>query len=149
MKNYQRDGPMCANDNQGAAPNYYPNSFEGLLYLRNLKIYFLADLTFKIISFSGPEPVQSARNLQCPYEVSGEVYRYDSGDEDNFSQPRIFWNNILDDAGKKRLVSNIAGHLINAQPFIQERAISNFSQVSVEFGKALSESINLKKCAKM
>jgi catalase len=30
VKNYQRDGPMTFNDNQGGAPNYYPNSFEGL-----------------------------------------------------------------------------------------------------------------------
>lgn len=29
VKNYQRDGPMTFNDNQGGAPNYFPNSFEG------------------------------------------------------------------------------------------------------------------------
>lgn len=29
VKNYQRDGPMCFNDNQAGAPNYFPNSFEG------------------------------------------------------------------------------------------------------------------------
>lgn len=125
VKNYQRDGPMCVNDNQGSAPNYFPNSFEG------------------------PEPVQRARNLQAPYELSGEVYRFDSGDEDNFSQPKVFWNKVLDAEARKRLVSNIAGHLVNAQPFIQERAIGNFSQVSVDFGKALTEAINLKKTAKM
>ncbi|XP_028841870.1 catalase-like [Denticeps clupeoides] len=27
VANYQRDGPMCMFDNQGGAPNYYPNSF--------------------------------------------------------------------------------------------------------------------------
>jgi catalase len=125
VKNYQRDGPMCLTDNQGGAPNYFPNSFEG------------------------PEPTQRVRNLQGPYKVSGEVYRFDSGDEDNFSQPTIFWNNVLDDAARKRLVSNISGHLVNAQPFIQERAIANFTKVSVEFGKALTAAINLKKSAKM
>lgn len=81
--------------------------------------------------------------------MSGEVYRFDSGDEDNFSQPTIFWNNVLDEAARKRLVSNIAGHLVNAQQFIQERAIANFSKVSIDFGKALTEAINLKKSAKM
>lgn len=30
VKNYQRDGPMTFNDNQAGAPNYYPNSFEGM-----------------------------------------------------------------------------------------------------------------------
>jgi catalase len=125
VKNYQRDGPMTFNDNQAGAPNYYPNSF------------------------SGPEPAQRTRDLQQPYKVAGEIYRYDSGDEDNFSQATTFYNNILDEAARKRLVSNISGHLINAQGFIQERAIANFSKVSVEFGKALTEAINLKKTAKI
>lgn len=125
VKNYQRDGPMTFNDNQGGAPNYYPNSFEG------------------------PEPSKRTLNLQQPYKVSGEVYRHDSGDEDNFSQATTFWNTILDEAARKRLVSNIAGHLINAQGFIQERAISNFAKVSPDFGKALTEAIKLKKTAKM
>jgi catalase len=125
VKNFQRDGPACYNDNQGGAPNYYPNSF------------------------SGPEPSQRTRDLQTPYKIAGEVYRFDSGDEDNFSQPAIFWNNVLDEAARKRLVSNIAGHVVNAKEFIQERAIKNFSQVSAEFGQQLREAINLKKSAKM
>lgn len=87
--------------------------------------------------------------MQQPYKVSGEVYRYDTGDEDNFSQATTFWNTILDEEARKRLVSNMAGHLINAQSFLQERAISNFSKVSADFGKALTEAINLKKTAKM
>lgn len=78
------DGPMCVNNNQGGAPNYYPNSF------------------------SGPEPILRAAVLEPPLKVSGDVYRYDSGNEDNFTQPRIFWNSVLDDTARERLVSNIA-----------------------------------------
>lgn len=29
LANNQRDGPMCFGDNQGGAPNYFPNSFNG------------------------------------------------------------------------------------------------------------------------
>lgn len=87
--------------------------------------------------------------MQQPYKVSGDVYRHESGDEDNFSQATIFWNSVLDEAARKRLVSNISGHLVNAQGFIQERAISNFAKVSADFGKQLTEAINLKKTAKM
>jgi catalase len=125
VKNYQRDGPACFNDNQGGAPNYYPNSF------------------------SGPETCPRTVKLQAPYKISGEVYRYDSGDEDNFSQATIFWNQVLDDAARKRLVSNIAGHVVNAKEFIQERAIKNFSQVSADFGQQLRDAIKLKRSAKM
>ena len=28
-RNYQRDGPMTVTNNQGGAPNYFPNSFSG------------------------------------------------------------------------------------------------------------------------
>lgn len=134
---------MTFNDNQAGAPNYYPNSFEGI-FSRCVCLLML------IILFAiGPEPTQRTRNLQQPYKLSGEVYRFDTGDEDNFSQATIFWNTVLDAAARKRLVDNIAGHLVNAQGFLQERAIGNFAKVSTEFGKMLTEAINLKKTAKM
>lgn len=38
VKNYQRDGPATYNDNQGGAPNYYPNSFEGKLFHKSMLI---------------------------------------------------------------------------------------------------------------
>jgi catalase len=120
-RNYQRDGPMTITDNQGGAPNYYPNSF------------------------NGPEEEKRVDKLQPPYKVSGDVYRYDSGNtEDNFTQPADFWNNILDAGGRTRLVANIAEHLGRAAPFIQERAVKNFARVSAEFGKQLSASLKLK-----
>ena len=33
----------------------------------------------------------------------------------------VFWNKVLNEAEKERLVSNIAGHLKNAQMFLQVR----------------------------
>jgi catalase len=55
----------------------------------------------------------------------------------------------LDEAARKRLVDNIAGHLVNAASFIQERAVKNFSQVSADFGKQLTEALKLQRLAKM
>jgi catalase len=124
-RNYQRDGPMTFTDNQGGAPNYFPNSF------------------------SGPEESQTVRSIQKPYVLTGDVARIDSGNDDNFTQATDFWNNVLDAAAKKRLVENIAGHLINASGFIQERTVKNFSQVSAEFGQQLSEALKLQRLAKM
>jgi len=45
--------------------------------------------------------------------------RYNSGDEDNFSQPALFWRNVLKPDERDRLVQNIADHLKNAADFIQ------------------------------
>ena len=78
-----------------------------------------------------------------------------------------FWNNVLRPAERERLVDNIASHLCNAQQFIQvsgliinldfglfkpninfekllnsslyfqDRAVTNFSKVHVDFGSQL------------
>ena len=58
------------------------------------------------------------------FQFSGEIGRFQSGDEDNFSQPREFWEKVLNEKEKTDLVSNIAGHLKNAQEFLRIRAVS-------------------------
>lgn len=107
-------------NNQGGAPNYYPNSF------------------------SGPEPIQRAADLEPPFKVVGDVYRIDSGHEDNFTQAKLFWNSVLDDAARQRLVSNIADSLSNALDFIQERAVSNFAEVNNDFAQQLKKALQIK-----
>jgi catalase len=126
VKNYQRDGWMCFNDNQGGAPNYFPNSF------------------------SGPQECPRTKSLEPSTKIIGDIQRIDSGDlEDNFAQATDFWNKVLNAEEKKNLVSNIAGHLCNASQFIQERAVKNFSNVSADFGRQLNEQLNLKRTANL
>ena len=49
---------------------------------------------------------------------------------------------VLDDKEKQDLVNNIAAHLKNAVPFIQKRAVENFSKVHADFGTRLQEALN-------
>lgn len=119
-RNFQRDGPQTI-DNQGDAPNYHPNSF------------------------GGPDDDERARALTSVYNVTGDVKRYDSGDEDNYSQAKIFYQKVLDAEAQKRLIDNISGHLKDAADFIQERAIKNFSQVDATFGRKLAEGLKAQK----
>lgn len=115
VRNYQRDGPMNVTANQGGAPNYYPNSF------------------------SGPEQTPA---VEPPaYKIAGDVARYNTGDDDNFTQPGIFWREVLNNEERERLVSNIAGHLKDAADFIQERAVKNFCQVDADFGRRVAEGL--------
>ncbi|XP_055537293.1 catalase isoform X1 [Wyeomyia smithii] len=124
--NYQRDGPMNATDNQGGAPNYYPNSF------------------------SGPEPCPFARKLQnSTFKASGDVQRYETGDDDNFSQPAIFYRKVLDEAARQRMITNMVNHMSNASTFIQERAVKNFTQVDADFGRRLTEGLKLRRSANL
>ncbi|XP_015931113.1 catalase [Parasteatoda tepidariorum] len=112
-RNYERDGPQCVTENQDGAPNYYPNSF------------------------SGPE--HNSKYKTTPHKVSGDVDRYNSADDDNFTQAGIFYREVLNEAEKNRLADNIAGHLVDAKDFIQERAVKNFSQADPDYGKRIKE----------
>jgi len=115
VRHYQRDGWMNVDGNQGSAPNYFPNSFNG---------------------------PQGAKDSQWHvYPVSGDVAKYNSADEDNFSQVRNYWTKVLKPQDKDNLVKNIAGHLKDAKEFIQKRAIANFSQVHPDYGRRIEEEI--------
>ncbi|KFM80301.1 Catalase, partial [Stegodyphus mimosarum] len=114
-KNYQRDGPQCVDDNQNGAPNYYPNSFSG--------------------------PVDDPKHKETSFKCSGDADRWNSADEDNFTQPGIFYRDVLSKEEKSRLVSNIVNHIVDAKDFIQERAVKNFSQADPEYGQRIKEGL--------
>ena len=113
VRNYQRDGPMTLDENQAGAPNYFPNSFQGPKDRRHM----------------GPSR----------FHVSGDVARYNSADEDNFTQVGHFWSRVLSEEERRRLVENIAGHLKDAKEFIQVRAVKNFSQAHPDYGRRIDE----------
>lgn len=121
--NYQRDGPMTYKTDYAGYPNYFPNSFSG--------------------------PANSPAALESKFSVSGDVARYNSADEDNFTQVGIFWTKVLDEGARQRLIENIAGHLKNAQPFLQERAVKNFTQAHPEYGRRLRAALDKHLSAKI
>lgn len=113
VSNSQRDGPACVNENQGGAPNYHPNMFQG------------------------PNPSKAVK--QHHYKVSGDVDRYETADDDNFTQPGNFWRKVLKPEERQRLVENIAGHLKFANETIRQRAVKVFTQVDPEFGQGVEK----------
>ncbi|KAK7086357.1 hypothetical protein SK128_016810 [Halocaridina rubra] len=116
-KNYQRDGPMTVDANQEGAPNYFPNSFSG--------------------------PLDSRRHMESKVSCcTPDVARYNSSDEDNFTQAGNLYRVVMNEEERQRLVENIAGHIINTQEFIQERAIKNFSQADPEYGFGVRTALN-------
>jgi len=117
-RNYQRDGPMTVTNNQAGAPNYFPNSFSG--------------------------PRSDRKYQEHRTTLSADVTRWNSADEDNFTQVGIFYNQVLNDEEKFRLCDNIASHLCNAQEFLQERAIKNFSAADRNYGRKIQELIDTK-----
>ncbi|KAK6053757.1 catalase [Cooperia oncophora] len=114
--NTLRDGAACY-DSQGNAPNYFPNSFKGLK--------------------------ESGKRMESVWRVSGDVNRFESIDEDNFEQPRQFWEKVLDEGARDRLVENAFGMMKNCKPYIQERVIQNFGNVHPDFGNKLRKMIDV------
>ena len=87
--------------------------------------------------------------------------RYNSANDDNFTQCGTFFREVLSQEERQRLVDNIASHLCNAQKFLQvpstffhfvdveehitfdkiillqERAVKNFGNADKQFGQML------------
>ncbi|KAJ8921876.1 hypothetical protein NQ315_008509 [Exocentrus adspersus] len=117
VSNFQRDGKSAFN-NQGGAPNWYPNSFGG------------PSVDLQAISWTPP-----------PEEIHGTQDYHDLGDDDNFSQARVFWNKVLDEGAKTRLVANLAGTLKIANEEIRDRAVEMFTKVDQSMGKRLKAAL--------
>jgi len=119
VSNYQRDGFMTVNGNQEGAPNYFPNSFNG----PNV----VPETTWHTIS------------------VSGDVKKFNSADDDNFTQVGNFYRKVLSEAERARLTKNIAGHLAGAKEAIQKRAVANFAQADPDYGRRIEEELKKQK----
>lgn len=117
VHNYSRDGDMTLHS-QGGAPNYHPNTFHG------------------------PEVNKRAKALAPLLPLSGDAARIDNGNDDNFTQPKIFYNKVLKEDERQRLVQNIVAWLKPTKQELQERAIEMFSKVDVGFGKKLRQGLN-------
>lgn len=117
INHYQRDGSMMVHANGGGSPNYFPNSF------------------------LGPEP--STDGNWHSDAASGQVMRYETGDEDNFTQCGVFFRDVLDEGARERLTDNIAGHIARAQEFIRERAIANFAAGDPNYGRMIRDKVKV------
>jgi catalase len=85
---------MTVDTNQGGVPNYFPNSFSG--------------------------PVDDKKYKENTFQAdSKDVDRFESGDDDNFTQCGVFYRSVLNDEERFRLVDNIASHIVAAQDFLQ------------------------------
>lgn len=116
---YQRDGHMNVETNGAGAPNYFPNSFNGL-------------------SAGGDSVKHSV------FSVSGDVDRVDTGDDDNFSLPKYYLDNYVKNDEKVRIVNNIAAFLGKADIAVQRNFVNLIAyKISKEFGDALKKALKL------
>ena len=118
MNSFQRDGAMRGDDNGGGGPNYWPNSFSNI----------------------DPDD----EYVLPPIDVSGLAARheYKLGDVD-FVQAGDLYRKVMDDTAREHLVSNIVGHLKNAQKRIQLRQTALFFKADVDYGSRVAKGLGL------
>ncbi len=117
-KNYQRDGFMRFDGNEGDLVNYYPNSF------------------------GGPEPDLKA--AEPTFQVSGVVARqpYVHPNSD-FVQPGNLYCKVMTEVDREHLIGNIVSHLGNANKEIQLRQTRIFSKADPEYGLRVAEGLGI------
>jgi catalase len=87
VNNYERDGAMRLDGNGGDTPNYFPNSFD------NIK----------------PDPAYAQLEQALDSNIAAVYNRNAPGEDDHYTQPGIFWREVLSEQDKTNLVNNIAG----------------------------------------
>jgi catalase len=119
IHSYNKDGAMRYRHN-GNQPVYAPNSFAGPK----------ADPGFAETAW-GVDGGEIIRSAYTPHK-----------EDDDFGQPRTFWEKVLSDTDKAHLVSNIVGHATNAvSPAVQERVIQYWTNVHPDLGGRVAQGI--------
>ncbi|KAE9552553.1 hypothetical protein FO519_004250 [Halicephalobus sp. NKZ332] len=107
VNNTQKDGLMNFGSYREDFPNYHPKSFGKFVEKPDAK--------------------------EHTYEIQGQVDRHGDSpnvqEDDNYSQPCVFWTKVLDEGARCRLIENIVAHAKQCYPEIQERIVEVVGRV--------------------
>jgi catalase len=125
VNNYQRDGAMRVDGNGGSNPNYFPNSFD----------------TIK------PDEAYKEPSWTLDSNVADWYDRNAEGENDHYSQPGIFYREVLGDQDKKNLVANIVGHMNGIsgpkRGEIINRQLCHFFRADMGLGMAIAKGLGV------
>jgi catalase len=116
---------MRVDGNSGGAPNYFPNSFD------NVK----PDESYKQPAW------QLDSNMADWYNRNAE------GENDHYTQPGIFYREVLSDYDKKNLISNIVGAMKGIEGpkkgEIINRQLCHFFRADIGLGMAIATALGV------
>ncbi len=125
VNNYERDGHMRVDGNGGKKPNYFPNSFD------NIK----------------PDADYQQPEWALDSHIAGWYSRNGEGENDHYTQPGIFYREVLGPQDKKNLVSNISGALKGVdgpkKNDIINRQLCHFFRADIGFGMAVAAALGI------
>jgi catalase len=125
VNNYQRDGQMRVDGNAGKAPNYFPNSFDHIVHDEDYK---------------RPAEIVTS-NVADSFDRNGE------GENDHYTQPGIFFREVLSAEEKSSLIDNI----VNAMKGITgpkamdiiNRQLCHFFRADMNLGMGVSRGLEI------
>ena len=126
VNNYQRDGSMRIDGNQGRKPNYFPNSFDDME-----------------IDQSYNEPSDELdSNIADWYDRNSKM-----GGDDHYSQPGKLYREVMDEEAKTNLVNNTVGAMSGVEgPKKEEiinRQLCHWFRADEELGRRIAEGLNV------
>lgn len=96
-------------------------------------------------SYGGPHADPVRAGIGGGFEADGELLRAAATrhrDDDDFGQAGTLVRTILDDAGRNRLVANIAGHVSNVTaPELRRRVFDYWRSVDVSLGDRVEQAV--------
>ena len=125
VNNFERDGAMRLDGNGGSAPNYFPNSFDDIKPDESYKIH----------------PLELDTNIADHFNRNAE------GENDHYTQPGIFYREVLSEQDRKNLVSNIVGSMKGIsgpkKGEIINRELCHFFRADIGLGMAVAFSLGV------
>ena len=125
VNNYQRDGQMRVDGNGGEGPNYFPNSFDDI----------------------SPDPSYKNPPMELDSLMADHFDRNAEGENDHYTQPGIFYREILGAEEKKSLVANLIVALKGVtgpkKEEIINRQLCHFFRADVGLGMAIVQGLEL------
>lgn len=123
VHNHERDGYMSVNGNGGDAPNYYPNSYDGIE----------ADPKYK----------SPGMDLHSDW---ADFYDRNENDDDHYTQPGQLFRKVMTDSERKATISNLAGSMAGIEgpkrDEIIQRQLGHFYKVDKELATEIAQKLN-------
>ncbi|RFM29450.1 catalase [Deminuibacter soli] len=125
INNYERDGAMRIDGNGGSSPNYFPNSFD------NIK----------------PDPAYQQAPWELDSNVAAHFDRNGEGENDHYSQPGIFYREVLSAEDKQHLVHNFVSAMKGIdgprKEDIINRQLCHFFRADIGLGMAIAQGLGV------
>jgi catalase len=123
--NYQRDGQMRVDDNGSNNPNYFPNSFDNIV----------ADESYR-------QPTWQLESATADW-----FNRNAEGENDHYTQPGIFYREVLSPEDKQHLVHNIVAAMSGIEgpkkAEIINRQLCHFFRADIGLGMGVAQALGV------